>query len=84
MRKARQPSALPTRKLAVGSAAAAIVTTYLSPAVTEVWDTAIEGALGGPAVADLVGATLGVIVALLLGYNVPDAPNIDVSEGERG
>jgi hypothetical protein len=75
MKTAVQKSALPTRKLAVGSSVAAIVGTQLSPAVAEVWPQVVPGVLAGPAVTEIVAALMALIAALVVGYWVPDAPN---------
>ena len=61
-----QPSAMPTRKLAVAAA--------IGPAVTEAWGAVMAGIyppLAGPEVSLLAG----MMAALMLGYFVKDRAN---------
>ena len=73
---AKQPSALPTNKLAVGSAVTAIVGTQLSPAVAEVWPQVVWPILAGPAVTDIVSASAALAAGLVVGWFVPDRANV--------
>jgi hypothetical protein len=75
MATAKQKSALPTNKLAVGSAVTAIVGTQLSPAVAEVWPQLVWPVLAGPAMTDIISAVSALIAGLVVGWFVPDAPN---------
>ncbi len=75
MRKARQKSSWPTRKLAFGSGAAAIIGTQVSPAIAEVWPQLVPGFLAGPAVTEIVAALVALVAGLAVGYPVADAPN---------
>lgn len=75
MRKARQKSSWPTRKLAFGSGITAIVGTQLSPAVAEVWPQLVSAMLAGPAITEIVSALSALVAGLAVGYYVPDQPN---------
>lgn len=75
MRKARQKSSWPTRKLAFGSGITAIVGTQLSPAVAEVWPQLVPAVIAGPAATEIIAALAALFAGLAVGYYVPDAPN---------
>ena len=81
MRKARQKSSWPTRKLAFGSGITAIVGTQLSPAVAEVWPQLVPAVLAGPAATEIIAALAALVAGLAVGYYVPDAPNVPVEDG---
>lgn len=64
---AKQPDAFPSNKLSVA--------VIIGPAVTEAWGSVMEtlyAPLSGPEVSMLMGA----LVTLLVGYFVPDRPNV--------
>ncbi len=68
----KQPSAMPTNKLMVGTTVATIVGTQLSPAVAEVWPAIAPAVLSGPSVTDLIAAVVTLIAGLAAGWIVPD------------
>jgi hypothetical protein len=72
----KQPSALPTNKLAVGSAVTAIVGTQLSPAVAEVWPQIAPALLAGPAMTEIVSAVAALLAGLAVGWFIPDRANV--------
>jgi hypothetical protein len=72
MAYAKQPSAMPTNKLMVGTTVATIVGTQLSPAVAEVWPLMVPAVLAGPSVTDLVAAVVTLMAGLAAGWVVPD------------
>ena len=72
MALAKQPSAMPTNKLAVGSAVTAIVGTQLSPAVAEVWPQIAPAILSGPAMTEIISAVAALLAGLAVGWFVPD------------
>jgi hypothetical protein len=76
---AKQPSALPTNKLAVGSTVTAIVGTQLAPALEEIWPALAPAILAGPAVTQLVAALAAMLAGMFVAWWVPDRPN-EVSE----
>jgi len=76
MPTARQASAMPTNKLAVGSAVTAIVGTQLSPAVAEVWPQIAPALLAGPSVTEIISAVAALVAGLVVGWFIPDAPNV--------
>ena len=71
MAKAAQTSSFPTNKLSVA--------VLIGPAVTEAWGAVMETIyqpLSGPEMSMLIGA----LVALAVGYFVPDRPNVEVQK----
>jgi hypothetical protein len=81
MATAKQTSALPTRKLTVGSAVATGVTLYMEPVVSEVWPQIAPALLAGPSATQAVAFAFGMGAALLIAYWVPDAPNVPTGDG---
>jgi hypothetical protein len=72
MAYAKQPSAMPTNKLMVGSTVATIVGTQLSPALAEVWPQVAPALLAGPSFTDLIAAIVTLLAGLAAGWIVPD------------
>ena len=71
----KQPSAMPTRKLMVGTLAAAVTGTQLAPALAEVWPQIAPPVLAGPAVTEYMALVLSVVAGLAIGYFVKDRAN---------
>lgn len=70
-----QPSAMPTRKLMVGTLAAAITGTELGPALAEVWPQIAPPVLAGPAVTSYLSLVMSLAAGLAAGYYVKDRAN---------
>jgi hypothetical protein len=70
-----QPTALPTRKLMVGTLVAAITGTELAPALAEVWPQIAPPVLAGPAVTEYMALVLSLLAGLAVGYFVKDRAN---------
>lgn len=73
---ARQRSALPTNKLAVGSAMAAIVGTQTAPLVLEVWPQIAPAILAGEIATQTVSMLVALLAGVVVGWFVPDQPNV--------
>jgi len=84
--KAVQLTNAPTNKLAigmtVGPAIAALFSTQLAPAVSEVWPTFAPVWMAGPGVTNLITGLVtvfaGALAAWASAYWVKDAPNVPV------
>lgn len=73
---ARQISALPTNKLAVGATVAAIIGTQSGPLVTEIWPQIAPAVLSGPVMTDTLAMLVAMIGGVVVGWFVPDRPNV--------
>lgn len=70
MALAKQRSAAPTNKLAVGTISAAVITQAWAEVFAD-----LAPQIAGPGVSTLAG----ILVAMAIGYFVPDRPNTQVS-----
>jgi hypothetical protein len=76
----KQPSKLPTNKLAAGAVVSSIVGTQAGPLVQEIWPQLAPAVLAGPVMTDTLAMLIALLSGVVVGWFVPDQANVRVDE----